>query len=82
MTSKHCEECGNFINCKYYLQCSGDASHASSCPGFIIETEIVLYNVKKFKGVASVAINQKPKPPKQQPQKEQKRVENRLPFLL
>jgi len=82
MTSKHCEDCGNFINCKYYLKCSGDASHASDCPGFIIEKEfrkidIDICKVKKFEGVAS-----EPKKPNLQTRKETKRVENRLPFLL
>lgn len=85
MTSKHCEECGNFINCKYYLKCSGDASHASDCPGYIIEKEfkkinIDLYKVKKFEGVASEPKN--PKQQKLQTGKNAKRVENRLPFLL
>lgn len=64
MTAKSCEKCGNYTNCKYYLRCAGDASHASNCPGFFIEKpfqkfDIDLSKVKKSEVGSSVRKSKK-----------------------
>lgn len=81
MTAKSCEECGNYQNCRYFLNCAGDPSHASKCPGFFIEKpfqkfEIDLSKVNKPEGVKSVRKSKKSNSNKRE------RMENRLPFLL